>query len=104
MGTTSEKAASPTSGIEDVEDLLGGVGARREVVRGEDGQRGRLAEPLVLDLVAVQRRAEDLALEPVGEAVRRERHREARGRRRREVGSGGRRSGGPRPERAPGRR
>ena len=41
---------------EDVEDLLGGVGARGEVVGGEHGERGGLAQPLVVDLVAVERR------------------------------------------------
>ena len=30
------------------EDLLGGVGGRRDGVRGEDRQRGGLAQPLVL--------------------------------------------------------
>ena len=73
IGTTSEKAARPTAGHQDVEDLLGGVGARREVVGGEHRERGGLAEPLVLELVAVQRRAEQLALQPVADAVGRQR-------------------------------
>ena len=65
IGITSEKAAQAHGGDEDVEDLLGGVGARREVVGGEHGQRRRLAEALVLELVAVERLAEELALQPV---------------------------------------
>ena len=39
---------------QDPQDLLGRVGGRREVVRGEDGQRGRLAQPFVLEPVVVR--------------------------------------------------
>ena len=56
-------------GHEDVEDLLRGVGARRQVVGREHRQRGGLAEALLLELVAVQRRAEQLALESVAHRV-----------------------------------
>src|SRR5690606_12668241 len=54
---------------EHVQDLLGGVGRRRQVVAGEHGQGGRLAEALVLELVGVQGRAEQPALPPGGEPV-----------------------------------
>ena len=69
IGTTSENAATPIAGIEHPEDLLGGVGRRREVVGGEHGERGRLAEPLVRELLGVQRRAEQPVLEPVAERL-----------------------------------
>ena len=59
-------------GDEDPQDLLGGVGRRREVVGGEHGQRRGLAQPLVLELLGVQRRPEQPALDPVADAVRRQ--------------------------------
>ena len=47
---------------QDVQDLLGGVRRRRQVVGGEDGEGGGLAEPLVLELLAVQGLAEQRRL------------------------------------------
>ena len=52
------------------QDLLGGVGRRGDAVGREDGERGRDAEPLVFELVGVQRRAEDLVLDPVATRLR----------------------------------
>ncbi len=57
---------------EHVEDLLGAVGDRRQVVGGEHGQGGRLAQPLVLELVTVERLAQQLALQAVRQRVRRQ--------------------------------
>ena len=74
-------------GHEGVEDLLGGVGAGAQVVGCEHRQGRRLAQALVVELVAVEGRSEELALDPVGHAIVRHRH-AASGRR-------GRRSGDP---------
>ena len=81
---------------EHTQHLLGRVRRRREVVGREHRERGRLAEPLVLELLGVQRRAEQLVLQPVARAVGR--HLDAgndrrgadrrRGRRGRRVASG----------------
>ena len=55
---------------QDVQDLLGRVRRRGEVVAGEDGQGGRLAEPLVDETLGRQRRPDDQPLEaaePLGD-------------------------------------
>ena len=48
---------------EDEQDLLGGVGDRRDGVGGEDGERGLLAQPFVLETVARERAADEQPLE-----------------------------------------
>ena len=57
IGTTSANAATPTAGIEHPQDLLGRVRRRREVVGCEHRERGRLAEPLVHELLGRERTA-----------------------------------------------
>jgi hypothetical protein len=47
------------------QDLLGGVRRGRQVVGGEDGESGRLAEAFVDELVGAERRAQQMALEAV---------------------------------------
>ena len=51
------------------EDLLRRVRRRRDAVRREDGQGGRVAQPLVLEVLGVERRAQQLRLEPVAERL-----------------------------------
>ena len=63
--------AEPDDRDQHPQNLLGGVRRRRQVVGREDRQRGGLAEALVLELLGVQRRAEQLVLQPVAQAVRR---------------------------------
>ena len=46
IGRLNASAASPAE-QQDAQDLLGGVGDRGERVRGEDGQRLDLGQPLV---------------------------------------------------------
>ena len=65
IGMTSENAASPTARHQHAQDLLGGVGARREVVRGEHRQRRGLAQRLVFEPLRVQRRAQQSVLDPI---------------------------------------
>ncbi|GIU98971.1 MAG: hypothetical protein KatS3mg014_0587 [Actinomycetota bacterium] len=60
----------PDRGDGDLEDLLGRVGHRGEVVRGEDGEGGRLAEALVDELGRRQRRSEEEALQTEADAAR----------------------------------
>ena len=69
IGTTSAERGDADGRHEDAEDLLGRVGRRREVVGREHRERGRLAEPLVLEPLGVQRRTEQLVLDPVAAAL-----------------------------------
>ena len=59
---TRLNAATPDGREQHAQDLLGGVGRRRDAVGREHGERGRDAEPLVLQLVGVERRPEQLVL------------------------------------------
>ena len=56
-------------GQQDAQDLFGGVGARREVVRGEHCERCGLAECLVFQPLGVQRRAQQLVLDPISQRL-----------------------------------
>ena len=48
---------------EDEQDLLGGVGDRRDRVGGQNRERGLLVQPLVLETIARERAAEQELLE-----------------------------------------
>ena len=65
IGHDQREGGQPYERDQDVEDLLGGVGRRREVVRGEHRERRGLAQALVVHLVGVHRRAEQPPLQPV---------------------------------------
>ncbi len=73
-GHHQREGGQPHQRDEDVEDLLRRVRRGRQVVRCEHRQRGGLAEPLVVHLVGVHRRPEQLPLQAVGDAVGRQRH------------------------------
>ena len=62
----------PDDRHEHAQHLFGGVRRRREVVGSEHGEGGRLAQTLVLELLGVERRAEELVLQPVTQAVGRQ--------------------------------
>jgi hypothetical protein len=64
-----------------VQDLFGGVRRRRKVVGCEHRQRRGLAQALMLELLAVQRLAQEPALQAVRQRVWGQRHRGSRGRR-----------------------
>ena len=67
IGTTLREGGDPKpAGDQDAEDLLRRVGGRRQVVAGEDGEGGRLPEPLVDQSLGRERRSDDLALEAGG--------------------------------------
>ena len=56
----------PADGNQDPQDLLGGVRRGRHHIRGQDGERGRLAQALTGQVIVDQRWSEQQLLEPVG--------------------------------------
>ena len=69
-GSDEREGGDPGSRDEDAEDRLARIGARRHDVGRQDGERGRFAEPLGVQLVVRERRPEEPALHAVGAASR----------------------------------
>ena len=68
-GRDDGERGEPGDGDEDPQHLLRRIGGGRHDVRGQDGERSRLAQPLAMEILADQGRPEEHALDPVATAL-----------------------------------